>query len=54
VYGQERSNMMVSRLVLRQYVDLPSGPAGDFDHGDVFLANGRVFIANTYEESEVS
>jgi YVTN family beta-propeller protein len=38
---------MSSKLVLRQYIALPSHPAGDFDHGDVHLQSGRVFIANT-------
>ncbi len=38
---------MRSTLILRQYIDLPSHPKGDFDHGDVCLANGQVFIANT-------
>ncbi|OLE31602.1 MAG: hypothetical protein AUG45_12490 [Ktedonobacter sp. 13_1_20CM_3_54_15] len=38
---------MASTLVLRQYIDLPFHPEGDFDHGDVSLSNGYVFIANT-------
>ncbi len=38
---------MASKLVLRQYIDLPFHPQGDFDHGDVYLQSGRVFIANT-------
>src|SRR5207237_3097956 len=38
---------MASKLMLRQYIDLPFHPEGDFDHGDVWLSNGRVFIANT-------
>src|SRR5260370_28139301 len=38
---------MASKLVLRQYIDLPFHPEGDFDHGDVSLSNGSVFIANT-------
>jgi YVTN family beta-propeller protein len=38
---------MASKLALRQYVSLPSHPEGDFDHGDVHLQSGRVFIANT-------
>ena len=38
---------MVSKLILRQYIDLPFHPEGDFDHGDVYLPNGHVFIANT-------
>jgi YVTN family beta-propeller protein len=38
---------MASRLALRQYIPLPPLSAGDFDHGDVYLKSGRVFIANT-------
>jgi YVTN family beta-propeller protein len=38
---------MASKLVLRQYIDLPFHPEGDFDHGDVYLPTGSVFIANT-------
>lgn len=38
---------MTQKLVLRQYIDLPFHPQGDFDHGDVSLSNGYVFIANT-------
>jgi DNA-binding beta-propeller fold protein YncE len=38
---------MASKLILRQYIDLPFHPEGDFDHGDVTLSNGSVFIANT-------
>jgi YVTN family beta-propeller protein len=38
---------MRSTLILRHSLDLPSHPAGNFDHGDVSLANGQVFIANT-------
>ena len=38
---------MASKLMLRQYIDLPFHPEGDFDHGDVLLSNGFVFIANT-------
>ncbi len=38
---------MISKLILRQYIDLPFHPQGDFDHGDVTLSNGSVFIANT-------
>lgn len=38
---------MPHKLVLRQYIPLPSHPAGDFDHGDVYLENGHVFVANT-------
>ncbi len=38
---------MASKLALRQYSPLPPHPAGDFDHGDVYLQSGHVFIANT-------
>jgi DNA-binding beta-propeller fold protein YncE len=38
---------MTHKLVLRQYIDLPFHAQGDFDHGDVSLSNGYVFIANT-------
>lgn len=38
---------MASKLILRQYIPLPPHPAGDFDHGDVYLQSGRVFVANT-------
>ena len=38
---------MASKLILRQYIDLPFHPEGDFDHGDVALSTGSVFIANT-------
>src|SRR5713101_1532619 len=38
---------MASKLVLRQSIDLPFHPEGDFDHGDVLLSNGYVYIANT-------
>ncbi len=38
---------MASKLTLRQYIPLPPHPAGDFDHGDVYLPTGRVFVANT-------
>ncbi len=38
---------MASKLILRQYIPLPPHPAGDFDHGDVYLESGRVFVANT-------
>lgn len=38
---------MASKLILLQYIDLPHHPEGDFDHGDVYLPNGHVFIANT-------
>jgi hypothetical protein len=38
---------MSHKLVLRQYIDLPFHAQGDFDHGDVTLSNGYVFIANT-------
>jgi DNA-binding beta-propeller fold protein YncE len=32
---------------LRGYVALPPHAAGDFDHGDVHLNSGRVFVAHT-------
>ncbi|MFL5665971.1 MAG: YncE family protein [Ktedonobacteraceae bacterium] len=38
---------MTHKLVLHQYIDLPFHAQGDFDHGDVSLSNGSVFIANT-------
>jgi YVTN family beta-propeller protein len=38
---------MASKLALRQYISLPPHPAGDFDHGDVYLESGRIFVANT-------
>src|SRR2546423_7767341 len=38
---------MASRLIFRQVIDLPFRGEGDFDHGDVYLSNGYVFIANT-------
>src|SRR5215831_1808656 len=44
---RRRSRTMASKLALRQYIPLPAHPAGDFDHGDVYLQSGRVFIANT-------
>ena len=34
-------------LDLRGYVDLPEHAGGGFDHGDVHLATGRVFVAHT-------
>src|SRR5215472_15866728 len=44
---RRRSRTMASKLALRQYIPLPAHPAGDFDHGDVSLQSGRVYIANT-------
>jgi DNA-binding beta-propeller fold protein YncE len=38
---------MASKLALRQYIPLPPYPEGDFDHGNVHLESGRVFVANT-------
>lgn len=38
---------MIHKLALRQYIDLPFHPKGDYDHGDVVLSTGSVFIANT-------
>jgi DNA-binding beta-propeller fold protein YncE len=34
-------------LALHGHIDLPPHVAGGFDHGDVHLASGRVFIAHT-------
>jgi DNA-binding beta-propeller fold protein YncE len=34
-------------LKLTRSIDLPSHPSGGFDHGDVHLATGRVFVAHT-------
>jgi DNA-binding beta-propeller fold protein YncE len=36
-----------TKLVFRQAIPLPPHQTGDYDHGDVHLASGRVFIANT-------
>src|SRR5438270_6586752 len=44
---RRRSTTMANKLILRQYIDLPFHPEGDFDHGDVYLPNGYVYIANT-------
>src|SRR5215831_4098397 len=38
---------MASKLALRQYIPLPPFPAGNYDHGDVYLESGHVFVANT-------
>ncbi|SRR6266568_3272772 len=38
---------MTHTRVLRQSINLPFHPAEDFDHGNVFLSTGFVFIANT-------
>ena len=38
---------MQTQLMLRQFIDLPPHPAGDYDHGDVYPPNGSVFVANT-------
>jgi DNA-binding beta-propeller fold protein YncE len=38
-------------LQLRGYVDLPRHATGGFDHGDVHLASGRVFVAHTANDS---
>src|SRR6266852_4945582 len=38
---------MASKLILRHYIDLPPHLEGDFDHGDIYLESGRVFVANT-------
>jgi len=34
-------------LKLERYVSLPQHEPGGFDHGDVYLANGFVYVANT-------
>ena len=38
-------------LVLRGSIDLPVHAAGGFDHGDVHLATGRVFVAHTANDT---
>ncbi len=38
-------------LALRGYVVLPAHGAGDFDHGDVHLNTGRVFVAHTANDT---
>jgi YVTN family beta-propeller protein len=38
---------MTSKLILHQDIPLPPHPAGDYDHGDVYLESGRIFVANT-------
>jgi DNA-binding beta-propeller fold protein YncE len=38
-------------LQLRGYVDIPPHTAGGFDHGDVYTATGRVFVAHTYNDT---
>lgn len=38
---------MSSQLLFRQHIAFPTRPAGDFDHGDVWLSTGDIFIANT-------
>ncbi|HEY7124493.1 MAG TPA: hypothetical protein VH540_11120 [Ktedonobacterales bacterium] len=38
---------MSSTLRLRETIPLPPHPKGDFDHGDIDLKTGRVFVANT-------
>src|SRR6266852_464980 len=38
-------------LALRGYVVLPPHGAGDFDHGDVHLNIGRVFVAHTANDT---
>lgn len=44
---------MASKLVLHHSIDLPPHLEGDFDHGDVSLSNGYIFIANTAGTVEV-
>lgn len=34
-------------LLLTRSIDLPPHPSGGFDHGDVHLRSGRVFVAHT-------
>ncbi len=34
-------------LLLRGFIDLPRHPQGGFDHGDVHLPSGRVYVAHT-------
>jgi len=34
-------------LLISQYVDLPPHKSGGFDHADVHLASGRVYVAHT-------
>jgi DNA-binding beta-propeller fold protein YncE len=34
-------------LVLKRSIDLPAHPSGGFDHGDVHLQSGQVFLAHT-------
>src|SRR5260370_39052411 len=38
---------MASKVTLSRSIPLPPHPEGDFDHGDVYLQSGRVFVANT-------
>src|ERR1700704_498723 len=38
-------------LALRGYAALPPHAAGDFDHGDVHLNTGRVFVAHTANDT---
>ena len=38
-------------LTLRGYVALPPHVAGDFDHGDIHLKSGRVFVAHTANDT---
>ena len=34
-------------LLFSQYVDLPSHQQGGFDHADIHLESGRVYVAHT-------
>jgi len=38
---------MHTQLVPQAMITLPAHPDGEFDHGDVYLPTGRVFVANT-------
>jgi DNA-binding beta-propeller fold protein YncE len=38
---------MLTQLAWCGSINLPPRPAGKFDHGDVYLPTGRVFVANT-------
>jgi DNA-binding beta-propeller fold protein YncE len=38
-------------LLASQFVDLPPYRSGDFDHADVHIGSGRVYVANTATEA---
>src|SRR6266487_3592560 len=44
---RRKEKTVANKLVLRQYIPLPPHPSGDYDHGDVYLESGHVFVANT-------